>query len=317
MTDKERYKKLCAGEPSIPIYSRDWWLDCVCGEKKWDVLLYQNGEDIEAVMPYYTPCKWIISMPPYTQSMGIWFNPECEKENYSKNLSRKHIICNYFIQRLPKHTFFVQNFHYLFTDWLPFYWKGYSQTTRYSYILPDIRNIKEIEKNMSYDMKYDINKAQKKYQIEIKTHLNVDLFLEINAKTYERQGKKSYQPEILRRLIEIAYSRNEGNIWGAFDKSGQLLAAVFVAWQKNCAYYIAGGSNSLGRKSSAQAYALWKAIVDMAEKVQMFDFSGSMLQGVEHFFREFGTVQLPYSVITKGRMDLIKKILFKIRTLKK
>ena len=36
----------------------------------------------------------------------------------------------------------MQNFHYGITDWLPFYWEGYRQTTRYTYMLKDIRNTK-------------------------------------------------------------------------------------------------------------------------------------------------------------------------------
>ena len=159
MTDKDRYKELCTTEPSIPIYSRDWWLDCVCGENNWNVLLYEKNGKIEASMPYYTPYKGMISMPPYTQTMGIWFDPAFEKENYSKNLLWKQDICEQLIRRLPKHTYFIQNFHHTFTDWLPFYWNGFCQTTRYSYILPNIRNITEIEKNRNYNIKRNIIKA--------------------------------------------------------------------------------------------------------------------------------------------------------------
>ncbi|MDR2691287.1 MAG: GNAT family N-acetyltransferase, partial [Dysgonamonadaceae bacterium] len=78
MTEKEKYRMLCSNEQSIPVYSRGWWLDCVCGESGWDVLLCIKNGEIEAAMPYYVPCKGIISMPLYTQTMGIWFNPAFE-----------------------------------------------------------------------------------------------------------------------------------------------------------------------------------------------------------------------------------------------
>ena len=165
MTDKERYRKLCAYEPSIPIYSRDWWLDCVCGENNWDVLLYQNGEDIEAIMTYYSPIKKIITMPAHTQSMGIWFNPESEIQKYSDNLYRKQLICNFFIENLPSHSFFLQQFPLSFTDWLPFFWHGFKQTTRYNYILPDIQDTKILYDRLGGDIKRNITKAQEKYGI--------------------------------------------------------------------------------------------------------------------------------------------------------
>ena len=59
MTDKEQYREFCANEPSVPIFSSDWWLDCVCGENKWDVLLYKNKDNIEAAMTFYSPGKKI------------------------------------------------------------------------------------------------------------------------------------------------------------------------------------------------------------------------------------------------------------------
>ena len=309
MTDKEQYRELCTKEPSIPIYSRDWWLDCVCGENRWDVLLYcsdRDSEAVEAAFPFFIPYKKGITMPTFTQTMGIWFNPDFEKENYSKELLRKQVICEQLIQRLPEHTYFVQNFHYLFSDWLPFYWRGYHQTTRYTYILPDIRNISDVEKNRSYDIRQNIHKARTKYQIEIKTNIPVNLFLKIYAKTFERQGEKAYQPTILRRLIETAYSRNQGNTWGAFDRSGQLHAAVFVVWQENCAYYIAGGSDSTGRKSGAHLLVLSEAIRAVSGISASFDFEGSMIPGVERVFRSFGAIQKPYFTISKGNRPWIR-----------
>ena len=311
MTDKERYRKLCADEPSIPIYSRDWWLDCVCGENNWDVLLYcsdSSSEKIEAAFPFYVPYKKGIIMPTFTQTLGIWFNPEFEKENYTKNLHWKQNICEQLINRLPKHTYFVQNFHYSFTDWLPFYWKGYRQTTLYTYILPDISNIEEKLKNRSYDIK----KAQTKYRIDVKTNIPVDLFLKMYAKTFERQGEKAYKPEILRRLIETAYLRNQGNTWGAFDETGQLHAVVFVVWQKNCAYYIAGGSDSTGRESGAHIFVLSEAIRAVSEVSASFDFEGSMIQGVEYLFRSFGAIQKPYFTISKGKRPLLQASIKKL-----
>ena len=316
MTDKERYRELCAKEPSIPIYSRDWWLDCVCGENKWDVLLYfpdQGSEAVEAAFPVYSPYKKGIIMPLFAQTMGIWFNPIFEQKNYSKNLLRKQNICERLIVRLPEHTYFIQNFHYSFTDWLPFYWKGYRQTTRYSYILPDIRNIAEIEKNRSNNIRQNIKKALTKYQMEVKTRISADLFLEIYAKSFERQGEKAYQPKALHQLIETAYLRNQGDTWGAFDESGQLHAAVFVVWQENCAYYIAGGSDSIGRKSGAHILVLSEAIRAVSNISASFDFEGSMIPGVERVFRSFGAIQKPYFTISKGSRPLIRETIRALR----
>ena len=308
MTGKERYRLLCKNELSIPIYSRDWWLDCVCGESSWDVLLYLKNEEIEAAMPYYIPCKGLISMPHYTQTMGIWFNPAFEDKCYSRNLFRKQTICEDFIMRLPAHDYFLQNFHYSFTDWLPFYWQGFHQTTRYTYLLPDIGNSDELWNNLGGDIRRNIQKAKNKYQLTVRRNVPTDLFLKINAYTYQRQGMKPYHPEMLRNLIELSRSRNQGDIWGAYDENNCLHAAVFVVWQESCAYSIASGVDRAFRKSGGMALAFWTAVNELSEQVRSFDFEGSMIQGVEHFNREFGGRQTPFFAIEKGKMNLLKRI---------
>ena len=313
--NKENYRKLCKEETTIPLYSQDWWLDCVCGESKWNVLLVETqGKQIEAAMPFYMPHKGIIRMPDFSQSMGIWFNPAFEKINYTKNLYRKQQICDFFIKNLPKHKTFFQGFHYSFSDWLPFYWNGFKQTTRYTYILHDIKDTDLLYNSFSINIKRNIAKAKKKYMIEIQRNIPVDLFIEQYSMTFKRQGLESHQPQILKKIIETCLLRQQGDIWGAYDEHNRLHASVFIVWQNDCAYYIAAGSNPQLRKSGAHAYVLWKAITDLSKQVKTFDFEGSMLLGIEHFFREFGAIQYPYFFISKGKINLFQKVFLKLLT---
>jgi lipid II:glycine glycyltransferase (peptidoglycan interpeptide bridge formation enzyme) len=204
------------------------------------------------------------------------------------------------------------NFHHAFTDWLPFYWKGYRQTTRYNYILPDISHPEALWQDLSDNIKRNIQKAGNKYRLEVRRNVAVDLFLQVNDQTYERQGKKTYWRDTLKKLVETARARNQGDIWGAFDKDNRLHAAVFIVWQENCAYYVAGGGDSALRQSGAHALAMWEAIREISPFSASFSFSGSMLKGVERFFRGFGALQVPYYTISKGRIYLIEKIIGKI-----
>ncbi|MDR3339374.1 MAG: GNAT family N-acetyltransferase, partial [Candidatus Symbiothrix sp.] len=231
---------------------------------------------------------------------------------YSKNLFRKQQICKYFIEHLPKHDYFLQNFHYAFTDWLPFYWAGYGQTTRYTYILPDIGNMQAIEKNLGRSIQESLHCAKDKYRLEVKKAVPVDLFMEINAQAYSRQNKKVYHPEMLKKLIEASRLRNQGDIWGAYDAAGRLHAADFVVWQESCAYAIAGGNDIEMRYSGGHALSLLEAIREVSKVSASFDFEGSMIPGVEFFFREFGSKQMPYFVISKGKMNLLDRLKLKL-----
>ena len=43
MTDKDSYRELCRLEPSISVFMQAFWMDAVCGEANWDVLLHRDG----------------------------------------------------------------------------------------------------------------------------------------------------------------------------------------------------------------------------------------------------------------------------------
>ena len=140
VTNKEKYRLLCQTEIDIPIFSQAWWLDAVCGEKNWDVSLVEANDKILASMPYYQPYPGIITMPSYTQTMGPWQTKESANSKYTTLLSKCQAFYKQLIAQLPRFTFFLQNFSYQVTDWLPFYWEGFRQTTRYTYILHHIKN---------------------------------------------------------------------------------------------------------------------------------------------------------------------------------
>jgi len=312
LTEKEQYRELCRRESSIPVFSRDWWLDCVCGEAKWDALLYLQGERVVAAMPYYIPCSGIITMPAFTQTMGVWFNPDAEESRTASELHRKQSVCEDIIKRLPRHRYFLQRFHYSFTDWLPFYWNGFRQTTRYTYILPDITDNGILWECVNKSIRKNVLKAKEKYELSVIRGISTDNFLNLNKQVFDRQKIKQHNPDVLQRLIGECRKRGQGEIWGAVDKHNSLLAAVFVVWQDSVAYLLASGRIAEAGHTKAETLAVWEALCDLSSQVKVFDFEGSMIRGVENFHREFGAIQKPYFQIEKGKMTLWKKLLLKI-----
>jgi hypothetical protein len=306
---KERYRLLCKTENSIPVFSRDWWLDIVCGKDKWEVLLVEEKERIPAVMPLYLPVPNLVSMPAYTQTMGPWFAVEAEDTKYTTALGKRQIICKAFTEELKKHSSFLQNFSYHITDWLPFYWEGYKQTTRYTYLLKNIRKHELLLSNMSVNIRRNLTKAKDKEGIVVQKGIPVADFMRIHAQTFARQKKEvtSTSAETLRRLIVACRERKQGDIWGGYDREGKLHAAAFIVWQESSAYYLAGGGDPAVRDSGAHSLVLWEAIRYVSQYTDLFDFEGSMLPGVERFFREFGGIQTPFFTISKGKPGLLDK----------
>jgi len=309
---KDLYRELCSKEDSIPVFSRDWWLNAACGDD-WDVLLEEKNGKVQAAMPLYVPCHRIITMPHYTQTMGVWFAAGADDTKYSSMLEQRQTICKSFIDRLKSYKNFRQNFSHDFTDWLPFYWAGYSQTTRYTYILHDIKDFDKSLSRMSQQARRNLKRAEEQ-SITVRRGINTDDFLKIQALTFERQNKRNTQSSaVLRRIIDAAREREQGDIFGGYDEEGNLHAVAFVVWQNSSAYYIAGGSDPALRSSGAHALVLWEAIKYASQYTDTFDFEGSMIPGVERFFREFGAVQTPYFMIYRGKLSILDRVRIKLR----
>ena len=119
-TNKDRYRELCVERKDIPLFMQSWWMDVVCKDNNWDVLIFERNNQILGVQVYYFIKKLgfkIIIQPQLTQYNGIWLN-------YSKNKSGNEIISfekevmTGLITQLEKLKFgyFDQNFHYSFTN---------------------------------------------------------------------------------------------------------------------------------------------------------------------------------------------------------
>lgn len=314
MDNKARYRELCLQETTIPIFSQDWWLDTVCGADRWEVLLVEQKGRIRASMPLYVPHAGIVSMPAYTQTLGPWFAPVAPDMKYTARLSERQQLCGELIRQLLDYPHFYQHFHFDFTDWLPFYWAGYTQMTRYTYRFPDLSDLDRLWQEMRPNIRRNIQKAQDRYQIEVRPGVTAEAFLRIQRQTFERQHRSVPQSEqVLRDLIRVCRDRGQGEIWGGFDPQGRLHAAAFVVWQPSSAWYLAGGGDPVLRESGAHSLVLWHAIQAVRSHTHQFDFEGSMLPGVERFFREFGALQTPYYAITKGKLSLLHRAWLKLR----
>jgi hypothetical protein len=81
-------------------------------------------------------CLRICCMPKLVHSWWVTIEPG-ESKRITAN-TREMEILDVFAQRLKKERCFIQSFHPTLSNWLPFYWNGFTQMTRFSCILNDI-----------------------------------------------------------------------------------------------------------------------------------------------------------------------------------
>lgn len=308
---KDRYRALCNQEDSIPLFSQAWWLDAVA-EDAWDVCLVTKGDMVHASMPYMVKKKFgqtVISQPPLTQTLGPWIRPTTSK--YAKRLSREKELMEALINQLPAYGYMSQSWHHYQTNWLAFYWRGFSQSTRYTYRIENLNNEDEIWGGLQQNIRTDIKKARDREQLTVRADLGIDDFFDLNRKVFERQGKSvPYTKALVDRLDQAAKEKGCRQILIAEDSEGRRHAGVYIVWDKDTAYYLMGGGDPALRNSGATSLCMWEAIRFAATVTKSFDFEGSMLEPVERFVRAFGATQTPYFSISKTNSKLIQTYRF-------
>ena len=308
--NKERYEELCRREQSIGLFAQGWWLDAACGTGEWDVAMVADGEMVRAALPYQIRRRGIftiLTQPPLTPWLGPWMADDRRKSGTV--VGRENQLMTALIGQLPRFDRFSQNWPYWRTNWLPFYWQGFKQTTRYTYVLNDLSSEDSVWAGMRSNARREIRKAERRYGLRTRDDVGLDALLRLNDMTYARQGKRAPHGEVLRRLDEACTSRNCGKALVAEDGRGRHHAGGYFVWDGSSAYYLVGGIDPGLRSSGAMSLVMWDAIRFARTVTRNFDFEGSMIESVEHFFRSFGGEQLAYSHVSKTPSRLLRVII--------
>ncbi len=293
----------------IPIFYESWWLDAISHDS-WDYVSVSRNNEIFAALVYSYSKKYIFNVihnPLLTPYQGI-INKYPPNQKMTTRLEYEKDIFNQLIEKLPPFDYYDQKFRPQFDNWLSFRWKGYSQTTCYSYILEDISDTQEVFKNFRDNIKSDIRKAEKNLTVE---DGDAQSFYHLNSMTFSRQGMKvPYTLETVMRIDGALSERNRRKIFIARDGQGRAHSGVYMIWDDRTAYYLMGGSDPSLRNSGATSLCLWNAIKFASGFVKEFDFEGSDIEPVERFFRAFGAKQHQYFHIKKINSRLLKLAFF-------
>jgi hypothetical protein len=334
MTSNDAYRAFCAEAPrDFPLFFQDWYLDAVCaGHGRWQGMVLKKNDRVVAVWPLLLKTKWrqtYVVMPPLARFLGPYIVPEYRQPRHESS------ILETLLDRLPHIAAFEQDCSYLLTNWLPFYWRGFRQTTRYSYTLqlkPTPEGVGEKttpegvgEKRMpegvggktmpegvgaearlwqSLAADYRNNKIPKAgARVEIRRGIGLEAFYRVHNRSFERQGLQPPVPwPLLRRLDAALAARGRREIFGAVDReNGRLHSVAYLAWDDRSAYYLMAGDEPALRSSGAAILLAWETIRYTATelRLEIFDFAGSMVRSIERVRRQFGAVQTPYFRLQK------------------
>lgn len=308
MTAKEIYREFSRKEPSLPIFSRDWWLDATAGSDGWDVALVRREDQIVATMPYTLRRRYgmrVIGQPALTQTLGPWIRLFDTRP--AQKLGNEKDLMQALIDQLPPFDHFSQCWHYSRTNWLPFSWNGFRQTTRYTYVLPEIAEIDKLWSGFESNTRTNCKKASSRFKLTIRDDLPIEALLDLNRMTFARQGLSvPYSDAFVRRLDAACAERGCRKFWIAVDPDGRYHAGSYIVWDENSSYGLINGADPALRNSGATSLCIWEAIRHAARVTRRFDFTGSMIESVERLFRGFGATQVPYFSVSKTPSRLLR-----------
>ena len=301
-SNKERYKLFCEKEKNIPIFSQPWWLDVVCGEENWEVCIIGEGKNILATMPYYLLKDEYgikINKAKLTQNNGIYIKyPNNQKISSKLDFQEKIIneVCNH-IESLNIYKY-EQQYHYNFTNWLPFFWREYKEITRYTYIIENTENMELVRENYSSKIRNQIKSAKKILKVvEID---NTESFYTVNKMTFDRQDREiPYTYDLFRNLYLACKERECCKLLMAIDDKERIHSVAMIVWDEDSVYYLLNGTDPEVKKYQGNALLIDRSIEIASELGKKFDFEGSVIKNIEHSFRQYGGTPKPYFRIYK------------------
>jgi len=307
-SEKAEYRQLCSQEKSTPLFSRDWWLDAAVGPENWQVVLAKINGNIVGALPLFAKQRYgmtVIQQPPLTPVLGPWIKSNA-KASHSR-LGDEQRIMQLLIENLPNFDHFRLTWNKGLSNWLPFYWSGFSQTTEYTYVIPALNDLDSLWKSFSGARRKHCTQGFEKYGLRVQEDHSIDHLLELHKMSIGKRGaSQSFDDDCLRRIDAACVQHNCRKIEIVVDQGGRRCAGTYTVWDENCAYALIIGSDPEMRHTDAASFCQWAAIKSSAKIAPKYDFLGNMNPSIEPYVRSYGTEQIPIFTIMKTPSRLLR-----------
>jgi hypothetical protein len=278
------------------LFETPWWLDAVApGE--WEAIEVGDNGRAVARLAYVRRTRLgrtALVQPRLTPALGPCLAEIDGSEPHRLEEAKDRMQA--LIEQLPAFDLFDQNFSPAVTNWLPFYWRGFSSSLRYTYRL-ELADLDEVWARLAQTARAHIRRAEK--QLVVRDDLTLEDFVQIYASPFRRQGIPAPDQELVRGIDAACAARGVRKILFAVDARERVHAATYTVWDEKTTFGLMNCRDEELAGGSAVSLLVWHAIRHAATVTPVFDFEGSMLEGVERFIRSFGARQVPYLHVWK------------------
>jgi hypothetical protein len=271
--------------PQASVFALTWYLDSL--QVDYNILTIKDNDCIIAGLILSKNQINTYSNPSLVKYLGVVFRKEVPLNH--KKISQQYKAMGLLASELKGYKSFDYYFHPEFKNWIPFYWNGFAQETRYTYQINLKLSSEEIHKRFHGNLKNDIKHALN-HEVKIRSNIDFEDLYDVVNKTFLRQGSKApFNKNKLENFIKALSKKQKFISFGAYTMDGTLISVCGLVSDDNSSYFILNGIVIEKQLRGANALMIFEAIKYQQNKdLTLFDFEGSMLPGVEPFYRRFG-----------------------------
>jgi len=286
------------------IFNSVKWIS-LFGNRIQPVGIYNDNDELIGGFHFYTENKLGLTIcrdAPSTPHCGPFLktaakNPVAIMDNWKKAIS----LMSGYIESLHMPLISI-SLDKPIVDTLPFIWKKYKVTPRYTYLIDLTLSLDTILKNMSPERRNDIRKGEKN---GVKVGITTDYrtVQSLVSQSFSRQNMSLDHSHIA--AILFGFADGDNSFAFVAEDGHHPIAAAFCVYDSHTAYYLLGGYDHENKHRSAGPLVCLEAIKHARQLgLKVFDFEGSMVPAIESYFRSFGGSLTPYYRINKAMLPI-------------
>ena len=285
--------------PQGSIYAKSWYLPTLGYPFEIWIAEDKGGIQGGTVLIKNKIKAW--ANPLLCKYLGVFFNDFKGKEYAIVTNQRK--VMDALMPQMADKSSYNYTFHPSFVDWLPFYWNGFAQQSLFTYRIPLVdRSWDQVAAEYHAKIRSELKYASKQ-AYTISENIDFETFHAVNEMSFQRQGSSSpYSKEVLSKIFHEIGERGNFRAAGVKDEEGNITAVYGLLYDRQSASFILNGFDSDKMKRGMNELLVNDAIAFAHKNSDLFDFEGSMMKGIDSFYRKWGGMHTPYSKIYKNNV---------------
>lgn len=278
MIDKARWDKSIASAVNGNLNACSWYLDIV--SPGWCALVDENYENVFPLPVSSKAGIGYIMQPYFTQQLGL----------FSRTLPAENMVREYLSSIPAKYRYIDINLNT--SNPLE---TGKNIQSNINLELDLQPGYAEIAAGYHSNLQRNLKKAQQA-RLNLVKHVNPEELISLFRMNKGQQLVHLQDPQykLIQQLAMQSLQNGSGQVWGAANSDGQLLAAVLWVTSHGKAIFLFSAVTGEGRKFNAMPWLIDSFIRENAGKPLILDFEGSNNEGLARFYSSFGAQKIIY-----------------------